>query len=139
VSVGILVALVTGVAIAGQVAIVGRTSARVHPLAISFALQAAGVLVGLAWVLWSRSWPGVSEVARAGWWIPLGVLGWVVVAALGFSSARLGTGATLALAITAQVVAGLTLDRLTGSLELGLPQVAGAALLVVGAALVVWR
>ena len=44
-SVGILVALVTGVAIAGQVAIVGRTSARVHPLAISFALQAAGLLV----------------------------------------------------------------------------------------------
>ena len=42
---GILVALVTGVAIAGQVAIVGRTSARVHPLAISFALQAAGLLV----------------------------------------------------------------------------------------------
>mgnify|MGYP001826191526 FL=1 len=44
-SVGILVALVTGVAIAGQVAIVGRTSARVHPHAISFALQAAGLLV----------------------------------------------------------------------------------------------
>jgi uncharacterized membrane protein YdcZ (DUF606 family) len=61
------------------------------------------------------------------------------VAALGFSSARLGTGATLALAITAQVVTGLTIDRLSGALQLGLPQVAGAVLLVVGATLVVWR
>lgn len=138
-SVGVLVALVTGVAIAGQVAIIGRTSARVHPLAISFALQASGLLLGLAWVLWSRSWPGVGEVVRMWWWIPLGLVGWVVVAALGFSSARLGTGATLALAITAQVVTGLTIDRLSGALQLGLPQVAGAVLLVVGATLVVWR
>ncbi|MEX1296690.1 MAG: DMT family transporter [Candidatus Limnocylindrales bacterium] len=138
-SVGILVALVTGVAIASQVAIVGRTSARVHPLAISFALQASGLLVGFGWVFWSRSWPSVGEVLRAWWWIPLGVVGWVVVAALGFSSARVGTGATLALAITAQVITGLTLDRLSGSFELGLPQIAGALLLVAGAVLVAWR
>ena len=73
------------------------------------------------------------------WWIPLGIVGWVVVAALGFSSARLGTGATLALAITAQVVTGLALDRLSGALQRGLPQIVGAILLVVGATLVVWR
>ena len=136
---GILVALVTGVAIGVQVTIIGRTSARVHPLAISLALQLSGVLVGFAWVAWSRSWPGVAEVARLWWWIPLGLVGWVVVGALGFSSARLGTGATLALAITAQVTTGLLLDRSSGALELGPSQLTGAVLLVAGAALVVWR
>jgi transporter family-2 protein len=136
---GIIVALVTGVAIGVQVALIGRTSARVHPLAISLALQLSGLLVGLGWMLWSRSWPSVAEITRLWWWIPLGLVGWVVVAALGYSSARLGTGATLALAIAAQVVTGLALDRLSGSLELGPSQLAGAVLLVAGAALVVWR
>jgi uncharacterized membrane protein YdcZ (DUF606 family) len=135
----IAVALVVGSAIAVQVAIVGRASRVLHPLVISLALQAAGLLIGLGWVLWSRTWPQLSSVIGQWWWLPLGLVGWVLVAALGFSAARLGTSATLAIVISAQLIVGLGLDRVAGELDIAAPQVLGAALLVLGAVLVSWR
>jgi uncharacterized membrane protein YdcZ (DUF606 family) len=134
----IVVALIVGSAIAVQVAIVGRASRTLHPLAISFALQAAGLLVGIGWVVWSRTWPQLPQVIGQWWWLPLGLVGWVVVAALGFSAARLGASATLAIVISAQLVVGLGLDRAAGELDIAAPQVLGAALLVSGAVLVSW-
>jgi uncharacterized membrane protein YdcZ (DUF606 family) len=137
--IAVIVALAVGSAIAVQVAIVGRASRMLHPLVISLALQAAGLLVGLGWLLWSRTWPQIPQVIGQWWWLPLGIVGWVLVAALGFSAARLGTSATLAIVIGAQLVVGLLLDQTTGRLELGAPQVLGATLLVAGAVLVSWR
>jgi uncharacterized membrane protein YdcZ (DUF606 family) len=135
----VVVALIVGSAIAVQVAIVGRASRALHPLVISLALQVAGLIVGLGWLLWSRTWPQLPQVIGQWWWLPLGVVGWVVVAALGFSAARLGTSTTLAIVIGAQLIVGLILDQAAGRLELGAPQVLGATLLVTGAVLVSWR
>lgn len=135
----IVLALVVGSAIAVQVAIVGRASRALHPLVISLGLQAAGLLVGLGWLLWSRTWPQLPQVISQWWWLPLGIVGWVLVAALGFSAARLGTSATLAIVIGAQLVVGLFLDQASGRIELGVPQVLGAVLLVGGTVLVSWR
>lgn len=135
----VFVALLVGSAIAVQVAIVGRASRALHPLVISLALQLAGLLVGLGWLFWSRTWSQLPQVIAQWWWLPLGIAGWVLVAALGFSAARLGTGATLAIVVGAQLVVGLLLDQAVGRLELGTPQVLGATLLVAGAVLVSWR
>jgi uncharacterized membrane protein YdcZ (DUF606 family) len=139
--VAIIVAVGIGLAVAAQAAILGGASRSIHPLAVSLALQASGLLVGAIWALWDRTWPQVGEVIGAWWWIPLGALGWGIVAALGFSSARLGASITLAIVVAAQVIGALVLDVASGRVETGLHQPVGAALLVGGVILITapWR
>ena len=111
-SVAVAVALGIGAAIAVQVTLVGRASTATHPLAVSLALQIAGVIVGTIWALRRAAWPELTDLATQWWLVPLGALGWGVVAALGFAAARLGTSRTLALVIAAQLTAGLVIDLL---------------------------
>jgi uncharacterized membrane protein YdcZ (DUF606 family) len=107
---GIVVAVLVGVGIALQVSIVGRAAGGTNPLAISLALQLSGVMVAAVWATSRGSWPEVLAIGRYWWWIPLGVGGWIVVAALGFAAHRIGVAPTLALSIAAQLVAGLIID-----------------------------
>jgi transporter family-2 protein len=132
----VLVAVLTGVAIATQASVLGSAGRRINPLSVSLALQLSGVLVGLLWLAWSRSWGEVVDVARAWWWIPLGLLGLVVVAAIGYSGARLGALATLALLVAAQLVTGLLLDLRTGSVMLDWRQPLGILLVLGGTVLI---
>lgn len=134
--VGVLVAILVGFGVAAQVRILGASSSQCHPLSISFALQLAGVLAGLVWITARSDWRTITAVVVSWWWLPLGVGGWVVVAALGFSSARLGVATVLSLSIAAQLVAGLLIDA--GSTDRGLsaPSVIGAVLVVTGVALI---
>jgi len=132
----VIVAVLTGVAIATQASVLGSAGRRINPLSVSLALQLSGVLVGLLWLAWSRSWSDVVEVARAWWWIPLGLLGLVVVAAIGYSSARLGALATLALLVAAQLVTGLVLDVRSGSVVLDWRQPLGILLVLGGTVLI---
>ncbi|MFV2063393.1 MAG: DMT family transporter [Chloroflexota bacterium] len=130
--VAVAVAIGVGIAIAAQVAIVGQASRVIHPLTVSLALQASGLLVGISWAVWSRTWPQLTGVVTQWWWLPLGALGLGVVAALGFSASRLGVNSTLAMVIASQLFAGLLLDHFSGRIEMGLSQSFGASLLVVG-------
>ena len=134
--VAVVVAIGVGIAVASQVAIVGRASRSIHPLTVSLALQASGVLIAIGWAVWSRTWPQITEVAREWWWIPLGVLGWGIVAALGFSAARMGASSTLAIVIASQLIAALLLDRLVGRIEISFQAAAGALVLIFGVLLV---
>jgi hypothetical protein len=94
---GYIVAGLVGVGIAVQVAIVGRASNTAHPLAVSLALQIAGVAVAGAWATINGTWSDVAIVARLWWWVPLGVGGWIVVAALGFAASRVGVAGVLSI------------------------------------------
>ena len=132
----VIIAVLTGVAIATQASVLGSAGRRINPLSVSLALQLSGVLVGLLWLAWSRSWSDVVEVARAWWWIPLGLLGLVVVAAIGYSGARLGALATLALLVAAQLVTGLVLDVRSGSVVLDWRQPLGILLVLGGTVLI---
>lgn len=134
--IAIFVAVGVGIGIAAQVSIVGQASRTIHPLAVSLALQASGLLVAVGWAAWTQAWPSAIEVVRHWWWIPLGLLGWGLVAALGFASARLGASSTLAVVIAAQLITALLLDRLGGRGDLGLPHLAGLALLIGGVVLI---
>ncbi len=137
--IAITVAVFVGISIAVQVLLVGGASRSVHPLSVSLALQGAGLLAGAAWATWRHSWPSVTSVVGLWWWLPIGALGWGIVAALGYSAARLGTSTTLAIVVGAQLVAGLILDLALGHTEFRVQQPIGVLLLTVGALLVTVR
>lgn len=129
---GFIVAGLVGIGIAVQVAIVGRASVTAHPLAVSLALQIAGVAVAGTWATINGSWPDVATVARLWWWIPLGIGGWIVVAALGFAASRVGVAAVLALSVGAQLIAGLGIDAAIGTSLVGSRSFLGVALVLSG-------
>jgi len=132
----IVIAVAVGVAIAIQVAVVGRASGDVHPLAVSTVLQIAGMLSGILWVLHRSAWAELGAVAVRLWVLPLGLAGWGIVAALGYSSARLGVSTTLVLVVATQLVAVLVVDLATGDAAFNLRQPIGVVLVICGAAIV---
>jgi transporter family-2 protein len=129
---GYVVAGLVGIGIAIQVAIVGRASSSAHPLAVSLALQIAGVTVAGVWATFNGAWSDVAGVARLWWWIPLGVGGWIVVAALGFAANRVGVAAVLALSISAQLITGLGIDATIGTSLVGSRSFLGVILVLSG-------
>jgi transporter family-2 protein len=135
----IAVAIVVGVSIAIQVVVIGRVSRGMHPLAVSTALQGSGLLAGLIWVTARQTWSNTVSLVGNWWWLPLGALGWGIVGALGYSSARIGAGTTLAIVVAGQMVTGLILDHLSGETIIGVWQPVGAVLLVVGVTLITHR
>lgn len=132
----VVTAVGVGIAVAIQVAVVGQASKFTHPLVVSLGLQMSGLLVGAAWAIHQRVWPDVWRLTAEWWWLPLGALGWGIVAALAFSATRLGASATLATAVAAQVLTALGLDRLLGHLNVDFRHVLGIALLVGGVVLI---
>ena len=129
---GYVVAGLVGIGIAIQVAIVGRASSSAHPLSVSLALQIAGVAVAGVWATLNGAWSDVAGVARLWWWIPLGVGGWIVVAALGFAASRVGVATVLAISIGAQLITGLAIDAAMGTNLVGTRSVLGMALVLSG-------
>ena len=132
------VASVIGAAIAIQVGIVGRTGERFNVLAISTVLQFGGVAAGTVWMAVRSGWGEVAAIARLWWWFPLGVVGWLLVAGLGFASARVGVATALAVAVTSQLGVGLVIDSGNG-VRVGMQSLLGLAFLVAGTVLVTTR
>lgn len=132
---GIVVAVFVGVGIAVQVAVLGRSADDTDPLAVSLALQIAGVAVAAVWASGRGAWAAVLSIVAQWWWIPLGAAGWVVVAALGFAAARIGVAVTLVVSITAQLLAGVVIDVVAGHLQVRPATALGAALMIGGVTL----
>ncbi len=128
----VLVPILIGATIAVQTALVGASSASTPPLAISLALMLGGVLVGGLWASSLGHWDAVGVVVRQWWWMPLGVAGWVIVAALGWSAGRLGVASSLSLVVAAQLGTGLVLDASLGVAHLSVSSVLGVTLIVAG-------
>lgn len=135
-AVAVFLAAGIGVAVAAQASILASAGRSLNPLAVSLALQVAGLAVGLAWGVFANPWSDVVEAVRQWWWLPLGALGLGVVAALGYSSARLGVASTLAVVVASQLVAGLAADGAAGRVELDVRAALGVILLVGGVLLV---
>ncbi len=134
----LVVAAVIGAAIAIQVGIVGRTGERFNVLAISTVLQVGGVAAGIVWLAVRSGWGEVAAIARLWWWFPLGVVGWLLVAGLGFASARVGVATALAIAVTSQLSVGLAIDSGAG-IRVGAQNLLGLVLMVAGTVLVTSR
>ena len=133
------ISLGVGIAIALQVAVVGRASSTAPPLAVSLALQIAGLLAGAIWAIGQHGFSQLPPLMLQWWWLPIGALGWGIVAALGAAVERGGVTATLAVVVAAQLTSGLGLDRVAGNITLGPRHLVGIALLVVGVILVSTR
>lgn len=134
-TVPLLVALAIGAAIALQAATVGHLSGEVHPLTISLALLLSGVLVASTWATVRHAWPDVLAVTGRWWWLPLGIAGWVIVAALGWTASRLGVAVALAVVVGSQLTVGLVIDGVRGTGTVSWRAVGGVVLVVAGAAL----
>lgn len=83
----------------------------------------------------SRVEPVALAVVGHWWWLPLGAVGWAIVAALGWTVGRLGVAVALALIVGSQLTVALTIDLARGTTTGGLRRVVGVALVVVGATL----
>lgn len=134
----ILVAAAVGAAIAAQVGIIGRAAGRFDVLAISMILQVGGLAGAVVWMSARSGWGQLVSLGRTWWWLPLGIVGWVIVAGLGFASARIGVAAVLAVSVASQLVTGLAMDTTSG-IPVGGRGLAGAVLLVTGAVLIAHR
>jgi uncharacterized membrane protein YdcZ (DUF606 family) len=133
---GVVVAVLVGLGIAVQVSVLGSASSEHHPLSVSVSLQLAGVFAGLMWTSVRGDWRELGAIATSWWWIPLGVGGWLVVGALGYASSRIGSAATLAVSIGAQLALAVILDSRTASGGSSATAVLGVVLVVAGACLV---
>jgi bacterial/archaeal transporter family-2 protein len=133
---GFVVAALVGVGIAVQVKVLGSSSSTHHPLAVSMSLQLAGVLAGLMWTTVRSDWRSVGAIATSWWWVPLGVGGWLVVAALGYASSRIGVATTLGVSVAVQLVLGLLLDATGAQGGVSGSVVLGAVFVVAGVVLV---
>lgn len=135
--IGLVVAVMVGAGIAVQVAVVGRAAEQLNPLSVSLALMIPGVVVASIGSTATRSWSDVAVVAGRWWWLPLGVGGWLVVAALGFAAVRIGVTMTLSLSIATQLVVGFAIDLRTDDASPDPRALLGIVLFTVGAWLLV--
>lgn len=129
--------MAAGVAIALQVALVGRAADTRSPLAIAMYVQLSGFLAALA-VLAVRG--RLAEVTAAatvvGLWVPAGLAGTVIVASLASASAQVGVATALGVSVAVQLAASLAWDARSALVMRPAQAVVGVVLLSAGAWLV---
>ena len=134
-------ALFAGLAGSVQVAVMARLGDRVGTAAaLTFATALTAVLAAIGLLLVRRSLDGFVDAAREPPWLWSGaVMSLLIVFAITFAGARIGTAATVGVLIAGQLAMGALIDRfgLFGSdrIALGWPRLTGLALLAAGAAL----
>ena len=142
-----LLALIAGALIPVQAAANSALSRSVRDN-VPFAAMALFVIAGLATAtvlaLTGVSLPGLAEVRRAPWWSYLG--GLIVafyVLTITFLVPRIGVGTSIALIVTGQILAALTIDHFglfrALTFHLTLIRMVGAALMITGAFLALRR
>lgn len=136
----IVVAVAGGVAVALQGQLVGDLDRRVGTLGAVFVTYGIGGLAIGAVMLLARG-GGLGGLTTAPWYVfTAGILGLVIVGAIGYAVARVGLLAGLTVVIAAQLAIGAAVDHLgwlgaqTRPLDLG--RMVGIILAVMGAWLV---
>jgi transporter family-2 protein len=132
--------VLAGSGIAVQLPIIAIAAQRVGLIRNLFLVNATGLLT--AALLLPRIGPQGAPFSAPPWYAYLaGPMGIGIMAALSYAIPRLGISSTLVLSITAQIVVGFALEqsRFLGLVGEGLSwtRLAGAAVMVVGAWLVV--
>lgn len=132
-----------GIAIAVQPSINGRLAQKIGVLESSAISFSVGALALLTLVLLSGQ-RGLAGIGRAAWWeLTGGFLGAFFVTVAIVAVPRIGTVATMAAVIAAQLTTGVVLDHFglfsLRHIPLDAARVAGVGLLMAGAALVLRR
>jgi bacterial/archaeal transporter family-2 protein len=133
--------LLAGLAGGMQVAVMARLGERIGSLeALAFATVVTMVIAAAVLLVARQSWSGYAAAVRQPVWLwSGGAFGALIVLAITYGGARLGTTGTVALLISGNLVAAVTIDRLGwfGIDRIGLHwyRVLGLILLGAGAAL----
>jgi transporter family-2 protein len=134
--------LAAGIAVGLQSPMLGILSSRLGTLEAIFIVHIGGAVASVLPLLLLRGGGKLGQLAAVPWYTLLaGVLGLVVVAAIGYAVPRIGAGATTVLLVAAQLLAATLADQFgwfgiaVKPLDLG--KVLGLGLLLAGAWLVV--
>jgi len=137
----VVFSLLAGLAGGMQVAVMARLGERIGSLeALAFATVVTMVIAAAVLLVARQSWSGYAAAVRQPVWLwSGGALGALIVLAITYGGARLGTTGTVALLISGNLAAAVTIDRLGwfGIDRIGLHwyRVLGLILLGAGAAL----
>ena len=141
----VLISLAAGVAGSIQVAVMGRFGDRIGTLqALAFSTVVTTAIALVVLLIARRSFGGFGDAVRSPPWMWLGgAMGVFIVFTITLVQPRLGTFATVAVFIVAQIAAGVAIDRFGwfGVERVGLEwtRVLGVVLLASGAVLALRR
>jgi uncharacterized membrane protein YdcZ (DUF606 family) len=134
---GVLLAMLAGVCIALQVALIGRAADGRSALAIAMFVQGGGFATALAFLLLRGKAGDIADTATiVGTWLPAGVAGTIIVAALASSASQVGVATALGVSVAIQLAASLAWDQHTHLVARPVQALLGVALLAAGAWLV---
>lgn len=140
--VALLAAIVAGILIAFQTALIGVFGAQVHPFVAATWVHAAGLVFGVVGVLVGRLGFQFDTVRQAPLGLLAGVAGMLLVTAIAVAVGGGGLATTLAIVTGVQLLVGFTLEA-TGLLGRAVAvdpvRVGGAVLIVLGVFLVAGR
>lgn len=138
----LLAAVIAGVLIAFQSALIGVFGSQVHPFVAAMWVHAAGLVFGIVGVLASRLGFGFVTVRQAPLGLLAGVAGMLLVTAIAVAVGGAGLATTLAIVTGVQLLVGFVLEA-TGFLGRAVAvdpvRIGGAVLIVIGVVLVASR
>jgi uncharacterized membrane protein YdcZ (DUF606 family) len=142
VPVALTAAIIAGILVAAQTAVLGVWGARMPALVAAAWVQVAGAVAGVVLVLVTRSDPSLAAVRGAPWGLAAGVAGILLVTGITMAVGGIGIASTLAIVTGVQLLAAFALETAgiggrTVALDPG--RVLGALLIVVGVHLVASR
>lgn len=143
-SLAVFAAVLAGALIALQSALVGLFGAQTHPFVAATWIHGAGLAFGVVAIVVVRGLEfELSAVRERPWLLIAGVAGMLLVTGIAVAVAGLGLASTIAVVTGVQLLAGFALEATplasATSLRIDPARVAGAALIVAGAYLVVSR
>lgn len=135
-------AVLAGVLVAVQSAVLGAFGARLDPFVAAVWVHVGGLAFGIAVVLATRRGFAIEAVRAAPWGLLAGVAGILLVTGVAVAVAGIGLGSALAVVTGAQLLTGFALEAsgITGrTVPLDPLRFGGALLIVVGVWLVFSR
>lgn len=134
---GVLLSVLAGFCIALQVALIGRAADTRSALAIAMFVQGGGFLAALTVLLLRGKAADIADTATiVGTWLPAGISGTIIVAALASASSSVGVATALGVSVAVQLAASLAWDVRTDLVGRPAQALVGVILLSLGAWLV---
>ncbi|MCC5948637.1 MAG: DMT family transporter [Nitriliruptoraceae bacterium] len=135
-------AVIAGILIAIQSALIGAFGARMHPFVAATWVHVGGLAFGIVGVLVGRLGFAPDVVRQAPWGLLAGVAGMLLVTGIAIAVGGIGLASTLAIVTAVQLLAGFVIEStgLAGAVvALDPVRIGGALLIVIGVYLVASR
>lgn len=141
-AVGVTAAVLAGILIAIQTALVGALGSRMNPFVAATWVHLGGLVFGAVGVVVARLGFAVGAIRQAPWGLLAGVAGMLLVTCIAVAVGGIGLASTLAVVTAVQLLVGFALESsgvIGRAVALDPVRLAGAALIVAGVYLVASR